>query len=114
FGHGDGAMRGRRLGGAALVGALAVMAGPAACSEPAPPPERGAIEQQAPAATQDDGLPEAPEAYATRLKGPYRLTEDREGGRSCAVTLTDERTIGGYAASGDNRCIAGFALPWFC
>ncbi|QPI75614.1 hypothetical protein IZV00_19410 (plasmid) [Sphingobium sp. Cam5-1] len=66
------------------------------------------------AARNGDGLPEAPDANARRIKGIYQLAEDREGGRACRIILTDERTIGGYAAQANQACVAKFALPWYC
>ena len=52
------------------------------------------------------------------LAGEYDLWEDFEGGRVCALTLTDAPTIGGDAAEGDEDCIAqlgldGDVFAWF-
>lgn len=49
-----------------------------------------------------------------RFKARYDLWEDTEGGRSCDVALTNEPTIGGYAAKPDDACLSQYALPWCC
>jgi len=66
----------------------------------------------------DDGLSTAPDAYVAELKGHYHLWEDVEGGRVCDVTLEDSRTIGGYAVTADDACVAkletqGDLFAWF-
>ena len=109
-------MRRHHIWGAAFFGALILTAASLACASSTPPSNSApeAEGQTSASVAGDDGLPDASEAYATRMKGAYHLTEDREGGRSCDVALSNERTIGGYVAQADNACIAVYALPWFC
>jgi len=59
-----------------------------------------------------------PDAWASQLQGRHVLREDVQGGRGCRITLTDQRTIGGYALTSDEPCIRRLAIPedifaWF-
>lgn len=88
---------------------------PAQVASTAPSPASGAAPLPAAA---DDGLSAAPDAWASQLQGRHVLWEDFEGGRVCRITLTDERTIGGYAVTSDEPCIRRLAIPedlfaWF-
>lgn len=71
-----------------------------------------------PPVTVDDGLSATPDPWTSRLQGRYVLWEDFEGGRVCRITLTDQRTIGGYAVTADDACLRELAIPddvfaWF-
>ena len=61
---------------------------------------------------------ETPPAYVGELGSDYDLWQDGEGGASCAVSLGDQRSIGGYQLDADEDCaakleLAGDPQAWF-
>jgi hypothetical protein len=63
---------------------------------------------------------EVPPPWVAELKGDYDLWQDGEGGfgHNCTVSLTDQRTIGGYELRSDESCeqnldLAGEPVAWF-